>query len=275
MSNIMRRREVPAPSDAEIANADRRRKRPALPRRRRRAHGAADARALATHLHVGRSGRAGRHAGACASAWRGPRRVSRFRRPARRRRRALPASARVARARPQRGIRPALPLSRLEDRRRRQRRRDAVGAAGKLPRGESEAHGLPVPRKRAASCGSGWAADAAPPFEPPGVGARRPTTTHQHRQDARRRQLGAGARGRDRLGAQLDAACDRHAACARRRRARDGDRLAATVDGQGAAARRATDRFRLPLRGDHAGRSRTPPPATTYASRCSWRRSPC
>ena len=41
-----------------------------------------------------------------------------------------PHRARLARVRPQRGVRPALPLSRLEDRRRGQRPRDAVRAAG-------------------------------------------------------------------------------------------------------------------------------------------------
>ena len=41
----------------------------------------------------------------------------------------LPAPARVAGVRPQRGMRAALPLSRLEDGRRRQRARDGVRAA--------------------------------------------------------------------------------------------------------------------------------------------------
>ena len=77
-----------------------------------------------------------------------------------------------------------------------------------------------------------------------------PERARQHREDARRLQLGADARRRDRLRAQLEPALDRHAARARRRRHRDGHELAAAVDRQGAAAAGAATRVRLPLRGD-------------------------
>ena len=71
--------------------------------------------------------------------------------------RALPASPRVARLRAQRGVRPALPLPRLEIRRRRQRRRHALRSAGR--RGSAWARRpRPIRRARAAaSSGSGWA----------------------------------------------------------------------------------------------------------------------
>ena len=62
---------------------------------------------------------------------------------ARRARRILPAPARVARLRAQRGMRAALPLPRLEVRRRRQRRRHALGAAGRRAAPRQEDQGLP------------------------------------------------------------------------------------------------------------------------------------
>ena len=175
---------------------------------------------------------------------RGPRRLSRQRRPARRAGRALPAPPRVARARPQRGMRPALPLPRLEDRRRRQHRRAPVGAAGQRARsGGTEAPDLSVPRSRRLRLGvDGRPGRAGAEFAAAGVGAlaRHP---HQHRQDARQLQLGAGARRRDRLGAQLEPALDRHGAGARRRRRRGRAGVAAPVDRQGAAARRQRTGF--------------------------------
>ena len=89
-------------------------------------------------------------------------------RPARRAGRALPAPPRVAGLRAQRGLRPALPVPRLEVRRRRQRGRHAVRGAG---RGRSAWARRPRPIRRAkaaASSGSGWArARRCGEFEPP------------------------------------------------------------------------------------------------------------
>ena len=56
--------------------------------------------------------------------------------------RTLPAPQRLARARAQRGMRAALPLSRLEDGRGRQRARDGVGAGRERLRREGQAQGL-------------------------------------------------------------------------------------------------------------------------------------
>ena len=70
--------------------------------------------------------------------------------------------------RPQRGMRAALPLSRLEDGRGRQRARDGVGAAGKRLRREGEDQSLSGARRPAASCGPIWARPTTmPEFEAP------------------------------------------------------------------------------------------------------------
>ena len=76
----------------------------------------------------------------------------------------------------------------------------------------------PIPAaKPAASSGSGWARPTQMrDFEPP-AWAPSPGGPHQHRQDPCRLQLGAGARRRDRFGAQLEPAFDRHGAGAGRR----------------------------------------------------------
>ena len=210
-----------------------------------------------------------------ADARRGSRRVPRHRRPRRRDRRALPASPRVAAARPQRGMRAALPLSRLEDGRRRQRRRDGVRAAGVAPGREGQAHRLSDARGRRASSGSTWARPTRCPSSSRRRGRRATTANVSDRQGPRALQLGADPRGRDRLGAQLEPALDRHAA--RAHRADDGGRrrLGAPVDRQVAAHAGAAHQLRLPLRGDPPADQERRRPTTTCASPCSSRRSPC
>ena len=73
----------------------------------------------------------------------------------------LPASPRVAGVRPQRELRPALPLSRLEDGRRRQRDRNGVGARASVM---SQRSSTPPTRCRngAASSGVLWSAATMP-----------------------------------------------------------------------------------------------------------------
>ena len=77
---------------------------------------------------------------------RGPARLPRDRRPGRHRRAALPAPRRQPLLRPQRGVRPALRLPRLEVRCRRQLRRPADLAAGILLQGHDQAARLPDAR---------------------------------------------------------------------------------------------------------------------------------
>ena len=96
--------------------------------------------------------------------------------------------------------------------------------AGERPRAEGEAQGLSRARGTAASSGSTWARRRRCPRSSRRRWRRSPSTRVSHRQDRGRLQLGADARRRDRLGAQLDAAFDRHAAGARRRRQGDGRR---------------------------------------------------
>ena len=106
---------------------------------------------------IGGSRGAGRPSGARADAGRGPRRLSRHRWPRRRARRTLSAPARFAAAWPQRGMRAALSLSRLENGRRRQRARDRVRAAG-LAASRRRSSTRRIRRARpAASSGSTWA----------------------------------------------------------------------------------------------------------------------
>ena len=184
--------------------------------------------------------------------------------------------ARVARLRPQRGMRPALPLPRLEVRRGRQRRRHAVGAAGRR-RSASARRPTPIRRARAAaSSGSGWARqEEMREFEPP-AWAPQPGIAHRDREDARRVQLGAGARGLDRLGAQLEPALDQHAGGARS--------TGSTATGT-AWLRPSNDKaprlqfeptqLRLPLRRDPQADPEPRDRTSTSAPRCSSRRSPC
>ena len=205
---------------------------------------------LDSRLPVRGSRRARRRAGAHPPARRRAGRLSRQRRAAGRARRALPASPRVARARPQRGMRAALPLPRLEDRRRRQHRRAPVGAARPQERIAAASTGPIRAAKPAASSGCGWAIPMRrrhssrrrgrprPAFAP---ASSRCTSTATGRRCSKARSTRRTAR-----------ACTRPTWCRRR------------VDGDGSAAREwlrpSTDkaprlhvertRFRLPLRRD-------------------------
>ena len=88
---------------------------------------------------------------------RGPARLPRHQRPGRHRRAALPASRRQPLLRPQRGVRHALRLPRLEVRRRRQLRRPADLAAGVRPT-RTRSSCSPIRRANGAtSSGSTWA----------------------------------------------------------------------------------------------------------------------
>ena len=94
-------------------------------------------------------------------------------------------------------------------------------------------------------------AGAAPPIRAARRGRPSPTTKVSIVKMLVNAQLGADPRGRDRLGAQLDAAFDRHAARARRRRAarrRPFGRARRPTRRRGCS--RAADRVRLPLRRD-------------------------
>ena len=247
-----------------------------MPRRGRRPDGPDHAPALAAGLPVRGSRRERRRAGARAAARRRSRRVPRHERTARRARRALPAPRRVAGVRPQRGVRPALPVPRLEVRRRRQRA-STCPPSPRAPRSATR-HAAPRPTRRAkaaASSGSGWGrAGRDARVRAAGLGAA-PRLPHRHRQDARRLQLGAGARGLDRLGAQLEPALDRHAGGARstapRRPARRGR-------GRRTTRRRSCSSSRRPTASAtrrSASRSANPETHQYVAPRCSSRRSRC
>src|SRR5579863_4242978 len=112
-------------------HADGSRKRIAVPGRRRCPDGPPDAASLGAGASVRAGRKAKRRAGKGAVVWREARGLSRQRRQARPARRVLSAPQGLARLRPQRGMRPALPLPRLEIRYRRNRRRHAVGAESK------------------------------------------------------------------------------------------------------------------------------------------------
>ncbi len=90
-----------------------------------------------------------------------------------------------------------------------------------------------------------------------GLGADR-QGAREHRQGAGAVQLGADARGRDRLGAQLEPALVRHGAGARRQRRGDRQDLAAPVDRQGAAHAGAAHAATASATRRCAGRSPTP-----------------
>src|SRR6476469_7631555 len=87
-----------------------RRERPAVPRRGRCAHGRHHAQPLAAGVPVGGGGGEGRRPGALPPARRRSGGLQRFERQARCAERVLPPSPRLARLRPQRRVRPALPL---------------------------------------------------------------------------------------------------------------------------------------------------------------------
>ena len=121
------------------------------------AHGQPDARILDPRLPVlGTQGR--RRADAAHAAGRAAHRLPRHRRPGRRHGASLPAPLRLAVLRAQRGRRPALRLSRLEVRRRRQLPRHAERAAGAGLQGTAS---RPRPTRWSsarASSGPTWAA---------------------------------------------------------------------------------------------------------------------
>ena len=247
----------------------------AVPHRGRCPDGPADAPALDPRLHVGRSGRARWRAGARAAAWREAGRVSGHAGATRRGRRALSSSACVAGARAQRGMRSALPVSRLEDRRRRQHRRQAFGATALCVPG-------PANRTKAYPCREaggfvwvwmGLAGDDAR-IRAAGLGAdaRHP---HQHRQDSCRLQLGAGTRRRDRFRAQFEPAFDRHGAGEGRERRRDIERMAAPFHRQGAAPASCSAPISAFATWRSAVPSSTKAHTTICGSRFSSRRSPC
>ena len=194
---------------------------------------------------------------------------------ARRGRRALPAPARVACARAQRGMRPALSVPRLEDRRRRQRGRQAVGARPRRSRAETgQAKGVSQPRGRRLRLGMDGPARRDARIRAAGVGAIA-GDPDQHRQDARRMQLGAGARGRDRFRAQLEPARDR-TWC--RRRSTGQARPRANGCGRRPTERRgcrSSARISAFATWRSGIRSGTPTPTIICASRFSWHRSPC
>ncbi len=222
-----------------------------MPGRGRCAHGPAHATALDPRLHVRGSGGTGRNSDQGPPVGRGSRGLSRQRRPPRRARRILLAPARLAGARPQRGVRAALPLSRLEIRCRRQCPRDDVRAAGKRVPGQAQAQGLSGARGRrfcvdlhgthqrdARVRGAAVRADAG--------------RAGQHPQDQGERQLGADHRRTDRFRSQLQPALLRHGAGARRWRQGDRSDLAAAVHRPRAALPGAAHELRLPLRRDPA-----------------------
>ena len=133
----------------------------------------------------------------------------------------LPASPRVAGVRPQRGLRAALPVSRLEDGRRRQRGRDAVRAAGSGLAQKVKHTRVPGRRKRAASSGSTWARRTTmPPFEPPRARPR-PDAKRHHRQGSSSPATGrrcSRARSTPRTARRcIRPTCRRRASTARRR----------------------------------------------------------
>ena len=134
-------------------------------------------------------------------------------RPARRGRRALPASPRVAGARAATRNAACAACTTAG-------RSTSTATIVERP-SEPPASGLGAARRStgpiraarpAALSGSGWATRPhRREFEPP-AWAPRTGHPHQHRQDARQLQLGAGARRRDRFRAQLEPAFDRHGA---------------------------------------------------------------
>ena len=222
-----------------------------MPRRRQCADGPDHAPPLDRRLPVGGGSRAGRRAGQGAPAGRGSGGVSRQQGPCRRARRILLAPAGVAALCPQRGLRPALPLSRLEIRRGRQHRRDGVGARQQPHLRSRQAQVVSDARsgrlrvdlygsagRHARIRATGLCADAG--------------CARERDQSARALQLGADSRRTDRLRAFLPSAFVRHGAGAGRWRKSDRSELAAALDRQGAALPDRAHQLRLPLCGDPA-----------------------
>ena len=135
-----------------------------------------------------RAARARRPAGARAAAGRGPGRVPRHRRQGRARRRVLPAPPRADVLRPQRRVRAALRLSRLEVRPRRRVRRHAVGAARLAVQDEGHDR-APIPTWEGG--GVVWTYMGPPELQPPPpelrVGARAARRTAASRRRSRTR----------------------------------------------------------------------------------------
>ncbi len=245
---------VGQPDRAHTAGGERvehRRQRTAVPRRGRCADGPADAPPLDAGLPVRGGRRARRRAGARAAARRRPGRVSRHRRAARRARRALSAPPRVARARPQRGMR-ACAASITAG------RSTSTGNVLEMPSEprrapfwpEGEAQGLSLPRGRRLRLG---------------LDGRRPTrcATSSRRRGRRRRasrisivKMHVGCNWAQVLEGAIDSAHSSSLHSTDMLPARvDGAsaterRVAAAVDRQGAAPAGAAHRLRLPLRRD-------------------------
>ena len=183
-------------------HADGRRKRSADPRRGRRADGPADAPALDAGL-PGRGGRrAGRHAVARRGAGHAHGRLPRQRRPARPARREMPAPRRFPAARPQRGMRSALPLPRLEIRRGRQVRCHGLGARERRPDGQGQGAGLSGRRVGRFRLGVARRTRRRPtfrssPLRPAGLRSAR-RRRYRDPENPRAVQLGADPRGPDR-----------------------------------------------------------------------------
>ncbi len=167
-----------------------------VPRRGRGPHGPDHAPPLDARLPDRRGQRAGWHAGQRDAARRRPGGVPRHQGPRRRDGRVLPAPPRVAGVRPQRGLRPALPLSRLEDGRGRQRAGDGVRARRQQHGAEGQAPGLPGARGGRLRVGlhgpdrKPCRSSSRPPGRP------RPTRKVHDRQGADALQLGADPRRR-------------------------------------------------------------------------------
>ena len=195
--------------------------------------------------------RARRRPGQGAHVRRGPRRVPRHRGPRRRDGRVLPASPRVARVRPQRGMRAALPVSRLEDGRRGQRRRDGRPSRRERLAQKVKHKAYPTQRVAAASCGRTWARRRRCRSSSRRRG-RRPDDARVSIAKVHRRRATGRRSSKARSTPRTARACTRPTCVPARVDGADGDRqgVAAAVDRQGAAAAGRAHRLRLPLRRD-------------------------
>ena len=202
------------------------------------------------------------------AARRGPGGVPRHRRPARRARRALSASPRLAGASAatrNAGCAASITAGSSTWTATCSRWRPSRRRAASRRRSSTR----PIRRaRRAGSCGPTWARpETMPEFEPPAFGADRATTRAAIVKIQRALQLGADPRGRDRLGALLEPAFVRHGAGAGRRRQGDRQVVAAAFDRQGAAPSRSSAPATASATRRSAGRSPTPTRTTTSAPR--------
>ena len=206
---------------------------------------------LDRRLPVRRGRRAGRHAGARAAARRRPRRVPRQRRPARRARRILPASPRLAalrRATRNAGCAASITAGSWTW------KATCVEMASEPPESgfaEKVKHKA-YPAREAG--GFVWTymgpADEMPEFEPP---AFAPTPDAQRQRSSKvhvRCNWAQILEGQIDSAHSLEPAFVRHGAGAGRRREGDRHALAAALDRQGAALPGRAHQLRLPLRGD-------------------------